>query len=116
MSPFITVALQKGVSAYVGEGGGRWCGDHRDDAAKLYQLAVEKAKPGSIFHAVAEEGVSVKEIVTKVGNQLNIPVVSIQPEHAQDHFGGLYFSARLTMQPQASRRGSGWGGLLWPRD
>ncbi|THC94885.1 hypothetical protein EYZ11_005647 [Aspergillus tanneri] len=65
MSPFITVALQKGVSAYVGEGGGRWCGDHRDDAAKLYQLAVEKAKPGSIFHAVAEEGVSVKEIVTK---------------------------------------------------
>ncbi|KAK9427983.1 hypothetical protein V1505DRAFT_378426 [Lipomyces doorenjongii] len=93
MGPLVTVALQKGVSAYVGEGQNRWCAGHRDDAAKLYRLAVEKAKPGSIFHAVAEEGVPLKDIATEVGKQLNIPVVSISPETVGDHFGWFQFGA-----------------------
>ncbi|KAK9243085.1 hypothetical protein V1506DRAFT_545581 [Lipomyces tetrasporus] len=93
MGPFVTVALQKGVSAYVGEGQSRWCAGHRDDAAKLYRLAMEKAKPGSIFHAVAEEGVPLKDIATEVGKQLNIPVVSIPPEKVGDHFGWFQFGA-----------------------
>lgn len=93
MGTFVTVALQKGVSAYVGEGQNRWCAGHRDDAAKLYRLAVEKAKPGSIFHAVAEEGVPLKDIATEVGKQLNIPVVSIPPEKAEDHFGWFQLGA-----------------------
>ncbi|KAK9311184.1 hypothetical protein V1524DRAFT_411967 [Lipomyces starkeyi] len=81
----------EGVSAYVGEGQNRWYAGHRDDAAKLYRLAVAKAKPGSIFHAVAEEGVPVKDIATEVGKQLNIPVVSIPPEKV--HFGWFQFGA-----------------------
>ncbi|KAK9371083.1 hypothetical protein V1509DRAFT_173351 [Lipomyces kononenkoae] len=91
MGPFITVALQKSVSAYVGDGQNRWCAGHRDDAAKLYRLAMEKAKPGSIFHAVAEEGVPVKDLATEVGKQLNIPVVSIPPAKVQEHFGWFHF-------------------------
>lgn len=92
MGFFVDVALKKGVSAYIGEGQNRWCAGHRDDAAKLYRLAVEKAKPGSIFHAVGEEGVPLKDLATEVGKQLNIPVVSIPPEKGEDHFGWFRMS------------------------
>jgi hypothetical protein len=91
MGPLVSVALEKGVSAYVADGHNRWCAGHRDDAAKLYRLAVEKAKPGSIFHAVAEEGVPLRDIATEVGKHLNIPVASIPPEEAEDHFGWFHF-------------------------
>lgn len=93
MGHVLTTAMQKGVSAYVGEGQNRWSACHRDDAAKLYRLAVEKATPGSIFHAVAEEGIPLKEIATKVGEQLNIPVVSIPPAKVEEHFGWFRFGA-----------------------
>lgn len=93
MGTFVQTALEKGVSAYIGDGQNRWCAGHRDDAAKLYRLAVEKAKPGSVFHAVGEEGVPVKDIATAVGKQLNIPVVSIPPEKAEEHFGWFQFGA-----------------------
>lgn len=86
-----TFALQKGVSAYVGEGQNRWCAGHRDDAAKVYRLAAEKARAGSIFHAVAEEGVPLKDIASEIGRQLDIPIVSITPEKAEEHFGWFQF-------------------------
>lgn len=87
------IASEKGVSAYIGDGQNRWCAGHRDDAAKLYRLAAEKAEPGSIFHAVGEEGVLVKDIATEVGKYLNIPVVSIPREKAEEHFGWFQFGA-----------------------
>ncbi|KAL1885446.1 hypothetical protein Plec18167_000940 [Paecilomyces lecythidis] len=85
------IAIEKGVSAYVGEGQNHLSAGHVDDAAKLYRLAVEKGKPGSVYHAVAEEGVPVKDIATAIGKQLNIPVVSITAEKAQEHFGQFHF-------------------------
>ena len=93
MGVLIGIAREKGVSAYVDDGQNHWCASHRDDAAKLYRLAAEKAAPGSIFHAVAEEGVTFKEIATEIGKQLNLPVVSIPPEKAADHFGWFEFGA-----------------------
>ncbi|KAM0807104.1 putative NAD-dependent epimerase/dehydratase domain-containing protein [Seiridium cardinale] len=110
MGPFITVALEKGVSAYVDEGQNRWCAGHRDDAAKLYRLAVEKGKPGSVFHAVAEEGVPLKDIATDVGKQLDIPVVSIPPEKAEDHFGWFKFGAVAdnTASSTKTKKRLGW--------
>jgi nucleoside-diphosphate-sugar epimerase len=105
-----SIAMQKGASAYIGEGQNRWCAGHRDDAAKIYRLAVEKAKPGSIFHAVAEEGVALKDIATEIGDQLKIPVVSIPAEKAQEHFG--WFSMGVTADCIASsaktRERLGW--------
>ncbi|KIX99351.1 uncharacterized protein Z520_04927 [Fonsecaea multimorphosa CBS 102226] len=91
LGSFVNIALQKGVSAYVGEGQNHWNACHRDDAAKLYRMALEKAKPASIFHAVAEEGVPLKDIATEVGKHLNIPVISIAPENAESHFGWFKF-------------------------
>lgn len=87
LSMLIPIAQQKGVSAYVGEGQNHWSAGHRDDAARLYRLAAEKAEGGSIFHAVGEEGVPLKDIASEIGKQLNLPVVSIPPEKAEEHFG-----------------------------
>ncbi|KAJ5591916.1 oxidoreductase [Penicillium hispanicum] len=93
MGALISIAREKGVSAYVGEGTNHWCAGHRDDAATLYRLAAEKATPGSVFHAVTEEGVPLKDIATALGKQLGLPVASIPPENVADHFGWFQFGA-----------------------
>jgi nucleoside-diphosphate-sugar epimerase len=85
----IAVAREKGVSAYVGDGLNRWPAAHVLDTARLYRLALEKAKAGARYHAVAEEGVPVRDIAEAVGRGLKIPVVSLSPEAASGHFGWL---------------------------
>ncbi len=88
--PYVTaVAREKGVSAYIGDGSNRWPAAHISDVARLYHLAFEKAEPGAIYHAVDEEGVSMKAIAEALGRGLKVPVVSITPEEAQTHFGWL---------------------------
>ncbi|OAA55288.1 oxidoreductase [Niveomyces insectorum RCEF 264] len=106
----LSTAIAKGVSAYVGDGQNRWCAGHRADAAKVYRLAAEKAQPGSIFHASTEEGVTVKDIATEVGKQLNIPVVSIAPEQVQEHFGWFHFGigADNTVSSKKTQERLGW--------
>jgi nucleoside-diphosphate-sugar epimerase len=88
--PYVhAVAREKRVSAYIGDGGNRWAAAHVSDTARLYRLALEKAEQGAIYHAVAEEGVSMKAIAEALGRGLKVPVVSIKPEEAEAHFGWL---------------------------
>jgi nucleoside-diphosphate-sugar epimerase len=85
----VQIARDKGVSGYIGDGSNRWNAVHRLDAARLFRLAVEEAPAGSVLHAVAEEGVSVRAIAEVVGQQLDLPVVSVPADEATDHFGWL---------------------------
>ena len=93
----LTLAREKGVSAYVGDGLNRWPAAHVSDVALLYRLALEKAEPGSRYHAVAEEGVAARDIAEALGRGLQVPVVSLSPEEAAGHFGWLGMFAALDM-------------------
>ncbi len=97
VSYVIGIAREKGVSAYVGAGLNRWPAVHRLDAAHLYKLALEKGLPGARYHAVAEEGVPMREIAEVIGRGLKLPVVSQSPEEAAGHFGWLATFAGLDM-------------------
>jgi nucleoside-diphosphate-sugar epimerase len=89
----VAIACEKGLSAYIGDGSNRWPAAHVLDVARLYRLAFEKAleKPQSAtrYHAVAEEGVSMRAIAEILGRGLKLPVASISPEEAPAHFGWL---------------------------
>ena len=93
VTALVATARARGISAYVGDGLNRWPAAHVVDAARLYRLALEKGTAGARYHAVAEEGVPLKDIATTIGRGLNVPVISISPEQAQEHFGFLGFFA-----------------------
>ena len=77
----------------MGQGDNRWPAAHVSDVARLYRLAVEQGSAGAKYHAVAEEGVPLKDIATALGEGLGVPAISITPEQAQEHFGFLGFFA-----------------------
>jgi nucleoside-diphosphate-sugar epimerase len=84
----IDLAREKGVSAFVGDGKNRWSAAHLSDTARLYRLALEKGSAGC-YHAVAEEGVPVRDIAEVIGRRLKLPVVAKSPAEAAEHFGWL---------------------------
>lgn len=85
----IGIARAKGVAAYVGDGSNRWAAVHQLDAARLFRLAVESAPAGARLHGVGEEGVPLREIAEVIGRHLDLPVTSVSPQEAADHFGFL---------------------------
>lgn len=99
----VAVAREKGVSAYVGDGLNRWPAVHVLDAARLYRLALEKREAGARYHAVAEEGVPVRQIAEVIGRGLKVPVVSMSQEEAGAHFGWLAMFAGLDL-PASGRQ------------
>jgi nucleoside-diphosphate-sugar epimerase len=84
----IDIAREKGVSAFVGDGMNRWSAAHLSDTARLYRLALEKGSAGC-YHAVAEEGVPVRDIAEVIGRRLKLPVVAKTPAEAAEHFGTM---------------------------
>ncbi len=99
----VKMAREKGVSAYIGDGLNRWPAAHVLDVARLYRLALEKHEAGSRYHAVAEEGVSMREIAEVIGRGLKVPVVSLSPEEASAHFGWLAMFAGFDMPASSTQ-------------
>lgn len=106
----VSTAREKGVAGYVGEGSNRWPAVHRSDAARLYRLALDHAPAGSVLHAVAEEGVTARDMAEVMGRRLDVPVVPVPTEAAIDHFGwlGLIFSADLPTSSTFTRELLSW--------
>ena len=104
------IARQKRVSAFIGDGANRWPAVHRLDAGKLVQLAIEKAPPGSVVHAVAEEGIATREIAEAIGRHLDVPTASVPADRAQEHFDwiGMFFGADAPASSARTRELLGW--------
>jgi nucleoside-diphosphate-sugar epimerase len=128
VASLVTIAREHGVAAYVGDGANRWPAVHRSDAARLVRLGLEQAKPGTILHAVAEDGVATRSIAEAIGQGLGLPVESIAPDDAVAHFGwlGRFFAMDAPMSSTATQAAFHWspsgptlledlaGGAYWP--
>lgn len=103
-------AREKGVSAYVGEGRNRWAAAHISDVARLYRLALEKNEAGAKYHAVAEEGIPMRDIADAIGRALKVPVASLSAEEAPAHFGWLaaFAGHDLVASSEKTRKVLGW--------
>ncbi|MGO9760412.1 MAG: SDR family oxidoreductase [Solirubrobacteraceae bacterium] len=89
IATLVGIARDKRVSGYIGDGSNRWPAVHRLDSARLFRLALEQAPAGSTLHAVADEGVPVHDIAEVIARHLNLPLVSVAPEDAGEHFTWL---------------------------
>ncbi len=110
ISPAIEIAREKGLSAYVGDGANRWPAAHVTDVARLYRLALDHHVAGARWHAVAEEGVPVREIAEAIGAGLGVPVESLSLDEALAHFGWLGPFAGIDMPASSAwtRERLGW--------
>jgi nucleoside-diphosphate-sugar epimerase len=80
-SILIEAARRSGISGYVGDGEQRWPAVHRLDAARLFRLVLEQAAPGTIAHAVADEGDRMRELAEVIGQQLGLPAQQVPAEN-----------------------------------
>jgi nucleoside-diphosphate-sugar epimerase len=104
------IAREKGVSAYIGDGLNRWPAVHRLDAGKLVQLAIDKAPPGTVLHAVAEEGIATRDIAGAIGKSLTLRVAAVPADQATEHFDwlGRFFGADAPASSELTRKLLGW--------
>ncbi|GHF82993.1 SDR family oxidoreductase [Streptomyces thermodiastaticus] len=99
-------ARRTGVAGYPGDGTQRWPAVHARDAAALFRLALESAPAGTSWHAVADEGVRVRDVADVIGRRLGLPVEQV-PQEAFGPFGPFF----ATDQPSSSahtRHALGW--------
>lgn len=81
------MAKKAGFVTRVGDGKNHWPAVHRLDAAVLFRLALENGKPGSIYHAIAEQGVELNDILGTMGKNLKLPVETKSMEEAGKTIG-----------------------------
>ena len=106
----INLARQKGVVTYIDDGSARWPAVHRLDAAVLFRLALEKGTAGATYHAVAEQGIPLKDIMALIGKQLQLPIEGKPASEAVQTMG---FFARVVgmdnpTSSEKTQRQLGW--------
>uniref|UniRef100_A0AAU1LZL7 SDR family oxidoreductase n=1 Tax=Streptomyces sp. NBC_00148 TaxID=2903626 RepID=A0AAU1LZL7_9ACTN len=110
IATLVRTARDKGVAGYYGDGSNRWPAVHRLDSARMFRVALEDAPAGSTLHAVADEGVALRDIAEVIGRHLDVPVVSVPPEEAAGHFGWLtmVLSSDQPASSALTRELTGW--------
>jgi nucleoside-diphosphate-sugar epimerase len=99
-------ARRNGFAGYPGKGTQRWPAVHALDAAVLFRLVLEMAPAGTAWHAVADEGDSVRDIAAVIGRRLGLAVRAV-PE---DQFGplGSIFAADQPSSSAHTQETLGW--------
>ena len=110
VSNLIEVARGTGVAGYLADGDNRWPSADTRDVARLYRLALESATAGSRLHAVAEEGIALRDIAMVVARRLGLPNVPVASEDVERHFGFLsaFIGLDNPTASQITRDALGW--------
>lgn len=105
-SVLVAAAKRTGVSGYVGDGSQRWPAIHRPDAARLFRIVLEQGEPGTIAHAVGDEGDSMRTIAQTIGRELSLPAKEV----AAENFGvlGMIFAIDQPASSALTRERFGW--------
>ncbi|MGI8715928.1 MAG: SDR family oxidoreductase [Solirubrobacteraceae bacterium] len=105
-SVLVAAAQRTGVSGYVGDGTQHWPAVHRLDAARLFRLVLEQGEPGTIAHAVGDEGDAMQTIAETIGRELNLPIEEVPVEN----FGvlGMMFAIDQPASSTLTREQLGW--------
>ena len=96
----IEVAKKMGKVAIVGDGQQVWPAARVDDAAVVFALALEKGEAGKVYHAVAEEGITLKSIGETIAKRFALPTETITHDEAMERFG--FIGALLSMDNKTS--------------
>ncbi len=105
-SLLVEAAHRTGVSGYVGDGSQRWPALHVLDAAHLFRLVLEGAEPGTVAHAVADEGDPMRALAEAIGRELNVPTASVPAESFG--FLGAVFAMDQPASSALTRQRFGW--------
>jgi nucleoside-diphosphate-sugar epimerase len=99
-----------GAAGYVNGGENRWPAVHRNDAARLVRLGIEHAPAGSVLHAVAEEGVAMRDVAQAISRRFELPATAISPEEAGARFGfiGQFVGLDMPASSAITRELLGW--------
>ncbi|WP_437624496.1 SDR family oxidoreductase [Sorangium sp. So ce1151] len=106
----IKMAREKKTAGHVDDGNHHWPAVHRDDAARLYRLAVESAPPGTVLHGTAEEGITMRAIADTISKGTGVPTKSVPAAEAGAHFGWMSMVVGLDNRTssEATRALLGW--------
>lgn len=99
-----------GAACYVGEGLNTYSHVHIDDVTRLFSLALEKGRPGGLYHAVAGETPN-RWIAERVAADLDVEARSVTPEEAAGvwgEFGALIMAASSRIRAVSAQQELGW--------
>jgi nucleoside-diphosphate-sugar epimerase len=84
----------------------RWPAVNLLDAARLFRIALENAAPGTVLHAVADGGDTMRSLAGAIGGVLAVPVEWAPPES----FGliGRVFALDMPSSSALTRERFGW--------
>ena len=74
------------------------------------RLGIEHAPGGSVLHAVAEEGVPMRDIAAAISRRFELPATAISPEEAGERFGfiGQFVGLDMPASSAITREVLGW--------
>ena len=107
----VRAALEMGVCQYVESGYQKVSAAHVDNVAQLYQLALEEASAGSLFHAATESGIEAKEIAEAIAEIGGYETESICFEEALFNWGealATFFSINNQISATKAIEQLGW--------
>lgn len=107
----IPIAKKSGFVGYVNDGSSLWCSTHVDDVASLLALSLTKGPSGVTLHAVAQEGISTKDIAEFMATKLKLETRSIPTSDASAHYGyflGHILNAGIKTTAVYTKSVTGW--------